>query len=141
MPSLPAVPARLALLVLAVTACSGGLGPDETYDTPRIEARASAPVGGWMDVTIRNESASTWRYNPCASVSLERRQGDAWVRVPDPLILCAPDETVIRAGARLVGGVGIPLGVPTGTHRVRITFRRSDGVEGVAYSGSFVVVP
>ena len=138
-PSTRPLLASAALLLATMTAaCGGSLAPDLTADAPIVTATAEvALIGGSMEVAIANRSASTWRYNPCANAVVERREADAWVRVPDPLILCAPTQRTLPAGADQTVTVGIPAGNSAGTYRIRVTFRRSDGVEATAATGGF----
>lgn len=139
--------ARTATLVLALlstmaigAACDSGLAPDATADAPLLEIRVVGRVPtAAIDIAVRNASAAAWRFNPCAGPYLERRDGDAWVREPDPLILCAPTELTLGAGESTVVGLGVPAGAPAATYRVRMRFTRADGVTSVSTTGSFDV--
>lgn len=129
-----------ALALAVVAACDSGLAPDATADAPLLEVRVVGQVPtAVVDVAVRNASAAAWRFNPCASPYLERRVGDAWVREPDPLILCAPNELTLSAGEATVVGIGVPAGAPAATYRVRMRFTRADGVASTSTTGAFRV--
>lgn len=127
-------------ITLTVAACDSGLGPDETLDSPLVAVNVTTVApGAIVDLVARNLSATSWYYNTCSSPRLQRREGETWVDAPDPLILCAPDQLRLDGGERVTIGVGIPMGVPVGSYRIRFRVARRDGVEVAPTTNTFTV--
>jgi hypothetical protein len=133
-----------ALLLLAtvmlIAGCDRVLGNDAPADAPLVQmlqTDLAAPTP--IDVRLTNASAARWGYNPCSSPRLEKREGDAWVFQPDPLILCTADVFTLGAGAEDMVLYSPPLGTTSGTYRVRYRFLRADAVEVFSISNEFVV--
>lgn len=132
----------LLALAATVTACDSGLGPGDTLDSPIVAvATTTVAPGALVELRARNASATSWYYNTCSSPRLQRREGDAWIDTPDPLILCAPDQLRLDGGDQVTIGVGVPAGVPAGTYRIRFRVARRDGVEVAPATNTFAVAP
>jgi hypothetical protein len=132
----------LCTLAATVAACDSGLGPDDTLDSPLVEVTTTTVApGAIVELLARNASATSWYYNTCSSPRLQRREGDAWIDTPDPLILCAPDQLRLDGGEQVTIGVGVPAGVPAGTYRIRFRVARRDGVEVSPSTNTFTVAP
>ncbi len=142
MRNLTARRALLALLVAtAALGCDNALGNDSPADTPLVRVLASTVVAATaVEIRLTNASSASWGYNPCSSPRLQRREGDAWLDQPDPLILwCTADVYMLRAGAVHTVTYGAPIGLAAGTYRLRYRFLRRDGVEVLPVSNVFVV--
>jgi hypothetical protein len=134
---------RFALLLaagLTTASCGTSVGLDGPQDAPLVEVlTASVAAGMPVSLRMRNASSTDWGYNGCASPRLQRRDGDAWVDAPEPLILCTLELTGLAAGATRDVSVEVPLGYDAGLYRIRYRFIRSDGVEAFPVTGSFTV--
>ncbi|MBK7907782.1 MAG: hypothetical protein IPJ78_14660 [Gemmatimonadetes bacterium] len=132
----------LCTLAATVAACDSGLGPDDTLDSPLVEVTTTTVApGAIVELLARNASATSWYYNTCSSPRLQRREGDAWIDTPDPLLLCAPDQLRLDGGEQVTIGVGVPAGVVAGTYRIRFRVARRDGVEVSPSTNTFTVAP
>jgi hypothetical protein len=134
---------RFALLIaagLTTASCGSSVGLKGPQDAPLVEVLSPSVVAGTpVSLRMRNASATEWGYNACASPRLQRRDGDAWVDAPDPLIICTMELTGLGAGADREVSVAVPLGSAAGLYRIRYRFIRSDGVEALPVTGSFMV--
>lgn len=127
-------------LIATLVGCDSSLAPGATLDAPIVDvAAANVAPGAIVDMRARNLSAASWYFNVCSSPRLQRREGDAWVDAPDPLILCSAELDTLRAGAVLTIGVGVPMGATAGTYRIRFRIARRDGVEVAPATNTFEV--
>lgn len=127
-------------LASTISACDSSLAPGETLDAPIVDvSTATVNPGAIVDMRTRNVSASSWYFNVCSSPRLQRREGDAWVNAPDPLILCTTEVETLRAGQDLTIGVGVPIGSAAGTYRIVFRIARRDGVEAAPTTNTFEV--
>ncbi|MCE9637562.1 MAG: hypothetical protein K8T90_17825 [Planctomycetes bacterium] len=136
--------ARLALMALLLVAtasgCDNALGNDGPADLPLVRVLADSVVpAASVEIRLTNASAATWGYNTCSSPRLQKREGNAWVDQPDPLILCTADITALGAGVVRTVTYGAPIGLAAGTYRLRYRFVRNDGVVAFALANEFVV--
>lgn len=123
-----------------LAACDTGLGPGETLDSPIVSvAVESVTPGAIVDMEARNLSATSWRYNACWGPLLQRREDEAWIDAPDPLMLCAAEQDTLRGGSTRMLGVAVPIGAVAGTYRIRFRVTREDGAEAAPTTNTFVV--
>lgn len=99
----------------------------------------TATRGGQVTVRLSNPTANRFGFNLCSDGRLERRDGEAWVAVGDPLWLCTAalyplDPATVEDEVYPI----LPDLVP-GTYRLRVKFWFEMDEMVVRYSGSFDV--
>lgn len=106
---------------------------------PIVQSTTATP-GAILDVVFRNTSSDAFWFNPCER-DVQRREGDAWVTLPDELRVCNSMAYVMEANAERTEGVDVPLDVGPGEYRFVFTMRapQTPDVAHRPASTSFVV--
>ena len=139
-PPTPRLVRRAMMLVAATSGCDNALGNDAPADLPLVQVLADAVAPATeIEIRLSNASAATWGYNTCSSPRLQKREANAWVDQPDPLVLCTADITALGAGVVRTVTYGAPVGLAAGTYRVRYRFVRNDGLVAFSLANEFAV--
>lgn len=134
-----------ALLVLSVallggaTACADGPTEPEDQLVPVVRvASTSVERGASIMLRLENRAPRELRYNLCSGGRLQRLDGARWVDAWESFALCTPVLYPLLRGSNAEEEFYVPLGIPTGIHRVRVMFADADTTL-LAYSNAFSV--
>jgi uncharacterized protein YfaS (alpha-2-macroglobulin family) len=86
--------------------------------------RSSYSAGGTANVSVTSHSRDTLGYNFCSSRTVERKQGESWVAIPEPGRMCTMEIRLLNPGETQTASITMPESMPAGTYRVVITFSR-----------------
>lgn len=138
------VPTR-AMLALAAALLGGAAacddGPTEPGDqlVPVVRAAsASVERGASIMLRLENRAPRELRYNLCSGGRLQRLDGARWEDAWESFALCTPVLYPLLRGSNVEEEFYVPLGIPTGIHRVRVSFSDGDTTL-IAYSNAFRV--
>jgi hypothetical protein len=132
-------PLVLLIALLPALACDGGpAGPADPL-APVVEVeQAAVDRGRSVDLHLGNPGTRTLRYNLCSGAMLQRLDGARWVDTGGTFALCTPILFPLAVGTAVEAEFHVPMGIPTGIHRVAVTFF-DDGTPVPAHSNAFVV--
>jgi hypothetical protein len=87
--------------------------------------RASYSAGSRVEMRLTNHTNATLGFNPC-SRSIERREGNAWVMVPEPGRVCTMELWLLRPHESRAGATELPVSLTRGTYRLGLMLTRED---------------
>jgi hypothetical protein len=91
--------------------------------------RTSYAAGSRVEMRVTNHTNATLGFNPC-SRSVERRQGDAWITVPEPGRVCTMELWLLSPHGSRTGTTEIPPSLARGSYRLALTLTRENTAEG-----------
>lgn len=106
---------------------------------PIVQSTTATP-GAILDVVFRNTASDSFWFNPCER-TVQRRDGDAWVTLPEEMRVCNSMAYGLAANGERTEGVDVPLDVGPGEYRFVFTMRapQTPDVAHRPASTSFVV--
>jgi hypothetical protein len=79
--------------------------------------------GSQVELRVTNHTNDTVGFNPCTRI-IERRQGDAWVTVPEPDRVCTMEIWLLDPHASRTGRTDLPASLTPGTYRLALVLTR-----------------
>jgi hypothetical protein len=98
--------------------------------------RARYSQGSRVEMRVTNHTSDTVGFNPCTR-SVERRQGDGWVTVPEPDRVCTMQIWLLSPHDSRAGTTELPGSLARGTYRLSLILTR----EKTAQSGGAPPTP
>jgi Big-like domain-containing protein len=88
--------------------------------------RNSYPASSRVEMRVTNHTSVPLGFNPCTR-SIERREGDVWVIVPEPGRVCTMQISLLRPHESRTGTTELPASLARGMYRLALTLTREDG--------------
>ena len=131
------------VFTIAALACSPAFNAPPTLSQITLSATPSVITpGGTAQLALANGSTTSIGANLCP-ITVERRDGSAWVRVASGQgVFCQLPEHILAPGARDTGMTSLDPAAVAGTYRVRTSVEiLSDHAWVTVLSNSFTVQP
>lgn len=80
-------------------------------------------VGAQVTLTIRSHTSDTLGFNPC-SRSLEREEGQTWVKYGEPMRMCTMELWLLQPNTTRSATTELPASISRGTYRMVLLFSR-----------------
>ena len=104
---------------------TGAPVPGESSVTIDLD-RNSYLAGSRVEMRITNHTSATLGFNACFR-SIERREGDVWVTVPEPGRVCTMQISLLRPHESRTATTDLPASLARGTYRLALRLTREDG--------------
>jgi hypothetical protein len=109
---------------LPVPSDTGAPAPGESDVTISLD-RTSYSAGSRVEMRLTNHTNAALGFNPC-SRSIERREGNAWVTVPEPGRVCTMELWLLRPHESRAGTTELRASLTRGTYRLALMLTRED---------------
>ena len=122
---------------------TGAPAPGESDVTISLD-RTRYSAGGRVEMRLTNHTNATLGFNACTR-SVERREGNAWVSVPEPGRVCTMQIWLLRPHESRAATTELPASLTRGTYRLALMLTREDAAQPTtspairAVSGPFQV--
>ncbi|MDQ3949904.1 MAG: hypothetical protein M3282_06135 [Gemmatimonadota bacterium] len=125
-------PRAFALVAMVAIACQPMPPRSEEPGAPPASGvmitldRTRYAPGSRVEMRVTNHTSETRGFNPCTR-SVERRQGDSWVMVPEPGRVCTMEIWLVNPHGSRAGTTELPAWLPRGTYRLALILTREGG--------------
>jgi hypothetical protein len=130
-------PRAFALVAIMAFACQPMPPRSEQTGTPAapesgvtiVLDRSSYTAGSRVEMRITNHTGGTLGFNACTR-SIERRQGDTWVTVPEPGRVCTMQISLLSPHSSRTDTTELPASLTRGTYRLALMLVRENTAQG-----------